>query len=114
VNTLLAQVRALSERAGAILNRAERAGDLRVALVAVREVRGGLELLAKLAGEFRGEKLAIPPAPASAAGARVLILLPDDGRSPGVTPVSLVDVVREYGLFSTRGPVVEHETGGEG
>ena len=50
----LRRLHAALARAGAILDRAERAGDLRVALMAVREVRGGLELLAKLGGELRG------------------------------------------------------------
>jgi hypothetical protein len=37
----------------AILERAEKAGELRTALSAIREVRGNLELLAKLLGELR-------------------------------------------------------------
>jgi hypothetical protein len=49
---LLEQVRALQERAIAILDKAEEAGELRTALGAIREVRGNLELLAKLLGEL--------------------------------------------------------------
>ncbi|MDP9480512.1 MAG: hypothetical protein M3R38_33430 [Actinomycetota bacterium] len=49
---LLAQVRDLQRRAHNILDRAEEAGELRVALSAIREARGNLELLAKLLGEL--------------------------------------------------------------
>jgi hypothetical protein len=49
---LLQQVRDLQGRALAILGKAEAAGDLRTALGAIREVRGNLELLAKLLGEL--------------------------------------------------------------
>jgi hypothetical protein len=49
---LLQQVRDLQGRALAILGKAEVAGDLRTALGAIREVRGNLELLAKLLGEL--------------------------------------------------------------
>ncbi len=49
---LLADVRGLQERALAILDRAEEAGELRTALTAIREARGNLELLAKLLGEL--------------------------------------------------------------
>jgi len=50
---LLDQIRHLQERALAILKRAEEAGDYRVALQAMREARGNLELLARLLGELR-------------------------------------------------------------
>ena len=49
---LLAQVRDLQARALSILDTAERAGDLRTALMAIREARSGLELLARLLGEL--------------------------------------------------------------
>ena len=49
---LLAQVRKLQARALSILASAERAGDLRTALLAIREARSNLELLAKLLGEL--------------------------------------------------------------
>ena len=52
---LLAQVRELQERALAILTKAERSGELRVALTAIREARGCIELLGKLAGELQQE-----------------------------------------------------------
>jgi transposase-like protein len=49
---LLTQVRDLQDRALAILDRAESAGELRTALGAIREARGSLELLAKLLGDL--------------------------------------------------------------
>lgn len=45
---LLAQVGMLQTKALGILNRAEAAGSLNVALMAIREARGNVELLAKL------------------------------------------------------------------
>jgi hypothetical protein len=51
-DTLLDQVRDLQRRALDILDKAEDAGELRTALGAIREVRGNLELLAKLLGEL--------------------------------------------------------------
>ena len=50
---LLNQVRDLQRRAVAILDRAETEGDHRVALAAIREARGCLELLGLLAGELQ-------------------------------------------------------------
>ena len=52
-NSLLGQVRDLQMRALNILDVAERSGDLRTALGAIREARGNLELLVKLAGELQ-------------------------------------------------------------
>jgi hypothetical protein len=49
---LLDQVRNLQAHALDILERAEKAGDLRTALAAISQVRGNLELLGKLAGEI--------------------------------------------------------------
>ena len=49
---LLEQVRNLQTHALDILNRAEKAGDLRTALAAISQARGNLELLGKLAGEL--------------------------------------------------------------
>lgn len=49
---LLAQLRELQGKALEILTQAEKAGDLRTALMAVREVRGTLELVAKVTGEL--------------------------------------------------------------
>jgi hypothetical protein len=49
---LLAQVRSLQGAALRILDTAEQGGDLKVALSAIREARGNLELLAKLLGEL--------------------------------------------------------------
>jgi hypothetical protein len=51
-DNLLEQVRTLQSKTHAILARAEAAGQLTVALQAVREARGCLELLAKLLGEL--------------------------------------------------------------
>jgi hypothetical protein len=48
----------LAEKAVGILANAQAAGDLRTALIAVREARGCLELIAKLNGE-----LALPAQP---------------------------------------------------
>ncbi len=52
---LLSQVRNLQGAALRILGVAEQTGDLRVALGAIREARGNLELLAKLLGELQQE-----------------------------------------------------------
>jgi hypothetical protein len=49
---LLEQVRNLQTHALDILERAEKAGDLRTALAAISQARGNLELLGKLAGEL--------------------------------------------------------------
>jgi transposase-like protein len=49
---LLDQVRHLQDHAIDILERAEKAGDLRTALAAISQARGNLELLGKLAGEL--------------------------------------------------------------
>jgi hypothetical protein len=49
---LLEQVRHLQTHALDILERAEKAGDLRTALAAISQARGNLELLGKLAGEL--------------------------------------------------------------
>jgi transposase-like protein len=51
-DALLEQVRHLQTHALGILERAEKAGDLRTALVAISQARGNLELLGKLAGEL--------------------------------------------------------------
>jgi hypothetical protein len=49
---LLEQVRHLQIHTLDILERAEKAGDLRTALAAISQARGNLELLGKLAGEL--------------------------------------------------------------
>jgi hypothetical protein len=54
-DSLLEQVQGLQDRAMGILQTAEEAGDLRMALSAIREARGCLELLAKLSGELQQE-----------------------------------------------------------
>ena len=50
---LLEQVRSLQARALNILDVAEKTGDLKTVLGAIREARGNLELLGKLAGELQ-------------------------------------------------------------
>lgn len=50
--TLLDQIAMLRDRAQAIADRAEQAGDLRTALLGLREVARTVELLAKIAGEI--------------------------------------------------------------
>lgn len=52
-DTILAQVQDLRDRALTILDKAESAEEYRSALGAIREVRGCLELLCKLAGELQ-------------------------------------------------------------
>ena len=49
-DSLLDQVQSLQGKALAILAQAEATGDLRVAVSAIREARGNLELLAKILG----------------------------------------------------------------
>jgi hypothetical protein len=49
---LLRQVKALQGKTLSLLLKAEEAGELRTALAGIREARGNLELLAKLAGEL--------------------------------------------------------------
>ena len=56
---LLDQVRSLQTRALSILGKAEAAGDLRTALVAIRETRGAVELLAKLLGELKDQTVIV-------------------------------------------------------
>ena len=52
-NTLLADIRALREKATTILEKAEKAGDLKTALLGIREARGSIELLAKVEGQLK-------------------------------------------------------------
>ncbi len=54
-DTLLAQVEQLRIKAWSLLNQAEAVGDLRTALHGIREARGCLELLGKVAGELQQE-----------------------------------------------------------
>lgn len=50
--SLLEQLEGLQVKALGILTKAEQAGDLRTALMAVREVRGTLEVVDKITGEL--------------------------------------------------------------
>ncbi len=52
-DALLAQVVDLREKAFGIFDKAESSDDLRAAVSAIREARGCVELLAKLAGELK-------------------------------------------------------------
>ncbi len=52
-DNLLAQVCDLRDRAVVILDKAEAADDLRSAIAAIREARGCVELLGKLAGQLK-------------------------------------------------------------
>ena len=54
-NTILADVQTLRDRALTILDTAEEDGKLHTALAAVREVRGCLELLGRLAGKLQDQ-----------------------------------------------------------
>lgn len=54
-DNLLDQVKELHEKAKALLDKAENAGELRTALQGVREAKGCLELLGKLQGELQQE-----------------------------------------------------------
>ena len=49
---LLAQVKALRNKSISILQKAEEAGDLRTALLGIREARSCIELLAEMEGEI--------------------------------------------------------------
>ena len=49
---LIAQLQSLQQKALEILNRAEGSGDLRSALSALRELRGTVELTARLSGQM--------------------------------------------------------------
>ncbi len=52
-DSLLAQVVDLRDKALGVLTKAESSDDLRAAIAAIREARGCVELLAKLAGELQ-------------------------------------------------------------
>ncbi len=52
-DALLAQVVDLRDKALSVLDKAEKSDDLRTAVSAIREARGCVELLAKLAGQLK-------------------------------------------------------------
>ncbi|MGA2669916.1 MAG: hypothetical protein ABSF21_00640 [Dehalococcoidia bacterium] len=54
-DSLLRQILYLQSRALTILKKAEQTGELKTALIAIREARGNLELLAKLQGDLAQE-----------------------------------------------------------
>ena len=85
---LLDQVRDLQRRAVAILERAEEEGDHRVALAAIREARGCLELLGRLAGELQERQtvnVLINPQWVEIRGAILLALKPHGEAREAVT-----------------------------
>ncbi len=55
-DALLAQVVDLRDKALGVLDKAEKSDDLRIAVSAIREARGCVELLAKLAGQLKDRK----------------------------------------------------------
>jgi len=58
-DSLFSQVRTLQSKALSLLEQAERTGDLRTALMAVREIRSCMELLGKITGELSPERILI-------------------------------------------------------
>ena len=58
-DTLCDEIITLKERAYGILNKAEKAQHLSVAISAVREIRGVLELLGKISGDVRTRTVSI-------------------------------------------------------
>ena len=56
---LLSKITTLQETADRILDKAEKAGDIRAACAAIREVRGVLELMAKVTGELKGDGVTV-------------------------------------------------------
>ena len=80
-DALLAEVRSLKDRTGAILDKAEEGGELKLALSAIRELRGNLELLARLLGELtEGATVNIVNAP------QWVEILGGDPRARGLRP----------------------------
>jgi hypothetical protein len=53
---LLAQMRDLNERTLKILARAEEAGDLKISLAAIREVRGNQDMIGRMLGELESRQ----------------------------------------------------------
>jgi len=52
-DNLLEDIKSLREKATIILEKAEKAGDLKTALLGIREARGCIELLAKVEGQLK-------------------------------------------------------------
>ena len=77
--TLLDQVKDLQSKALSILSRAEQAGDLRTALIAIREGRSTLELLSKLTERD-------PQGDQPVQITRVTVVLPAGYEPPGYEP----------------------------
>ena len=60
---VLQRIEDLLQKANSLLDKAERSGDIKTALIAIRETRGCLELLAKATGQFTPEKILIQVEP---------------------------------------------------
>lgn len=102
-DSLLDQLRALAVRAAKIADAAEKERDWRAACAALREVRACLETLSRVAGELRPEgAVGLVPGVVTPR-TTVLVLLPSNGRAPGLPEVSLTDVVAQHGLYPIRG-----------
>ena len=57
--TVLQRIDDLLQRANNLLDKAEDSGDVKTALIAIREVRGTLELLGKASGQLAPEKILV-------------------------------------------------------
>lgn len=61
--TVLQRIDDLLQRANSLLDKAEDGGDVKTALIAIREVRGTLELLGKASGQLAPEKILVQVEP---------------------------------------------------
>ena len=61
--TVMQRIEDLLQKANDLLDKAELSGDIRTALIAIRETRGCLELLAKATGQFTPETILIQVEP---------------------------------------------------
>jgi hypothetical protein len=61
--SVLQRIDDLLQRANLLLDKAEDSGDVKTALIAIREVRGTLELLGKASGQLAPEKILIQVEP---------------------------------------------------
>jgi len=60
---VLQRIEVLLQKANDLLDKAELSGDIKTALIAIRETRGCLELLAKATGQFTPETILIQVEP---------------------------------------------------
>lgn len=101
---LFSQVRGLRDKAVSILVAAERAGDLRTALVAIREARSCLELLGKISGELPPERLLLQIEPAVN---QVVLVLRQEIRDPETLQRISRRLLLEAGNHSGKGTVID-------